>query len=94
MKPDNEPTITPTPEGTPTQIYFRFGEQDAEGNIHMTIGMDGEERAPVAALSAMGIVAASSAISLRIAGQKQAAEAASALAKYLEGLCKEREASE
>ncbi len=35
----------PTPEGTPTQIYIRFGEEK-DGAIECHIGTDGEDKAP------------------------------------------------
>ena len=57
--PSTEPT--PTPPGTPTQIYVRFGACE-DGFIAAQIGCDGEENAPAEVRATMGAIANSIAI--------------------------------
>jgi hypothetical protein len=51
-------THTPTPEGTPTQIFIRFGDLTPDGkHIRCEIGCDGEDKASPVVRQAMSVVA-------------------------------------
>ena len=79
--PTQEPT--PTPPGTPAQVFVRFVEERPEG-IQSQIGCDGEENAPPLTRKAMSLVAQAIAAALLVAGDAGAAERAQKLADYIE----------
>ena len=91
----SHPTINPSPEGTPTQIYVRFNGETGDGkSVNAAIGCDGEERASVQELTMMTSLAYG--IGLLFGAipdgtedgsiNKNAADAAKRVADYLMGI--------
>ena len=76
------PSPTPTPPGTPTQVYVRFVGERPEG-IACQIGCDGEENAAPKTRALMALVARGIAGALLVAGDAGAAEHAERLAEYI-----------
>lgn len=72
-------TGTPTPEGTPTQIYIRFGAETEEG-IECSIGTDGEDNAPRNTRMAMVAILQGIAVTMAVLGAMHAATSANNLA--------------
>ena len=66
---------TPTPPGTPTQVYVRFVGERHEV-VECQIGCDGEESAPPNTRKLMALVAHAIAASFLVAGDAGAAERA------------------
>lgn len=73
---------TPTPPGTPTQVFVRFVGERPEG-IECQIGCDGEENAPPKTRKAMALVAHSIAAAFLVAGDVGAYERAERIAEYI-----------
>lgn len=82
MRIVSDPSPTPTPPGTPTQVYVRFVGERTEG-IECQIGCDGEENAPPKTRKAMALVAQSIAAAFLVAGDAGAADRAERLAEYI-----------
>lgn len=78
---DHEPT--PTPPGTPTQVFVRFVGERPEG-VEVQIGCDGEDVAPQNTRRAMALVAHAIAASFLVAGDAGAAERAERLATHIQ----------
>lgn len=76
------PSPTPTPPGTPTQVFVRFVGERPEG-IECQIGCDGEENAPPKTRKAMALVAHAIAAAFLVAGDAGAAERAEQIAEYI-----------
>lgn len=76
------PSQTPTPPGTPTQVFVRFVGERPEG-IECQIGCDGEENAPPKTRKVMALVAHAIAAAFLVAGDAGAAERAERLAEYV-----------
>lgn len=72
-------TSTPTPEGTPTQIFIRFGKE-TEGGIECSIGTDGEDRAPRNTRMAMVAILQGIAVTMAVLQNMDGAMAANKLA--------------
>ncbi len=70
---------TPTPEGTPTQIYIRFGEEK-NGTIECHIGTDGEDRAPINTRMTMVAILQGIAVTLAVLQNMDGAMSANKLA--------------
>ena len=82
MKDPNTPEPTPTPPGTPTQVFVRFiGEE--QGGVRVEIGCDGEESATPKIRMVMSLVARAIAASFLVGGDVGAAERAERLAEYI-----------
>lgn len=73
---------TPTPPGTPTQVYVRFVGERPEG-VECQIGCDGEENASPKTQKVMALVAHAIAASFLVAGDAGAADRAERLAEYI-----------
>lgn len=73
---------TPTPPGTPTQIFVRFVGERPEG-VECQIGCDGEENASPKTRMTMALVAHAIAAAFLVGGDTGAAERAERLAKYV-----------
>jgi len=76
------PSPTPTPLGTPTQVYVRFVGERPEG-VECQIGCDGEEIAPPKTRKVMALVAHAIAAAFLVTGDAGAAERAERLAEYI-----------
>lgn len=76
------PSHTPTPPGTPTQVYVRFVGERPEV-VECQIGCDGEENAPPKTRKAMALVARSIAAAFLVTGDVKASERAERLAEYI-----------
>ena len=76
------PSPTPTPPGTPTQVYVRFVGECPEG-VKCEIGCDGEENAPPKTRKAMALVAHAIAAAFLVAGDAGAADRAERLAEHI-----------
>lgn len=72
-------THSPTPEGTPTQIFIRFGKETDEG-IECSIGTDGEDNAPRNTRMAMVAILQGIAVTMAVLGDMRAATSANNLA--------------
>ena len=72
-------TSTPTPEGTPTQIFIRFGKE-TDGGIECSIGTDGEDNAPRNTRMAMVAILQGIAVTMAVLGEMRAATSANNLA--------------
>ena len=72
-------TSTPTPEGTPTQIFIRFGKE-TEGGIECSIGTDGEDTAPYKTRMAMVAILQGIALTMAVLGDMRAATSANNIA--------------
>ena len=75
-------TRTPTPEGTPTQIYIRFGNETDEG-IECLIGTDGEDRAPRNTRMAMVAILQGIAVTMAVLQNMNGAMSANKLANAI-----------
>jgi len=76
------PSPTPTPPGTPTQVYVRFVGERSEV-VECQIGCDGEENAPPKTRKVMALVAHAIAAAFLVGGDAGAAERAERLAEYI-----------
>lgn len=76
------PRPTPTPPGTPTQVFVRFVGERPEV-IECQIGCDGEENAPPKTRKVMALVAHAIGAAFFAAGDAGAAERAQRLAEYV-----------
>lgn len=76
------PSPTPTPPGTPTQVYVRFVGERPEG-VECQIGCDGEENAPPKTRKVMALVAHAIAAAFLVTGDAGASEHAERLAEYI-----------
>lgn len=72
-------TSTPTPEGTPTQIYIRFGEE-TDKDIECLIGTDGEDTAPYKTRMTMVAILQGIAVTMAVLQNMDGAMAANKLA--------------
>ena len=72
-------TRTPTPEGTPTQIFIRFGKE-TDGGIECSIGTDGEDTAPYKTRMTMVAILQGIAVTMAVLGDMRAATSANKLA--------------
>ena len=72
-------TSTPTPEGTPTQIFIRSGKE-TDGGIECSIGTDGEDNAPRNTRMAMVAILQGIAVTMAVLGEMRAATSANNLA--------------
>ena len=70
---------TPTPEGTPTQIFIRFGKE-TDGGIDCAIGTDGEDNAPHNTRMAMVAILQGIAVTMAVLGDMRAATSANNIA--------------
>ena len=76
------PSPTPTPPGTPTQVYVRFVGERPEG-VEFQIGCDGEENAQPNTRRLMAVVAHAIAAAFLVTGDAGAADRAERLAGYI-----------
>ena len=83
MKHLDEQKPTPTPPGTPTQVFVRFVRERPEG-IEVQIGCDGEEAVPENTRKMMALVARSFSAAFLLVGDMGAVERAERLAEYIE----------
>ena len=72
----------PTPDGTPTQIYIRFGEEK-DGAIECHIGTDGEDKAPHNTRMTMVAILQGIAVTLAVLQNMDGAEAANQIASAI-----------
>lgn len=73
---------TPTPPGTPTQVYIRFRGVE-NGQINAEIGCDGEENTSPEIRRVMSAVAMTISAFFATFGQADATESSATLALYL-----------
>lgn len=73
---------TPTPPGTPTQVYVRFRGVE-NGQINAEIGCDGEEDTTPEIRHVMAATAMTISAFFATFGQEDAAESSARLASYL-----------
>ena len=83
-------THTPTPEGTPTQIFIRFGDLTPDGkHIECEIGCDGEDKASPVVRQTMSVVARGIVASLLALSNMDAAKAAWRIVEGIENAGRE-----